>query len=710
MAQYAGTPAEPAPPCPDLPVYAGDDLGARPDAAGTTFRVWAPTASGVTLRLFRYGSDAESAVEEPETSVDNDTMSAGDRPGPFASHELAPGEAGTWAVRCDGVGHGVYYDYVVRFPDGTTNRTADPWARAAGVNGRRSMVVDLARTDPDGWESDRRPHVASHDLVIWETHVGDFSDDMHSGVPFEHRGTYLAFTYDDTSVDGDGEFPTCVAYLKHLGVTAVQLMPFYDYGSIDESLAHDDPRHGFNWGYDPLNYNVPEGSYSTDPFHGEVRIRECKRMIQALHAAGIKVIMDVVYNHMFSADNWFERMIPGYALRRRIDGTLADGSGCGNDVATEHPMMRRYIVDSVAYWAREYHIDGFRFDLMGLIDVDTMNAIRTALDELPGGATILMHGEPWAARETALDPAAGVVLADKRGLPYLSPRIGAFCDTTRDAVRGHIFFHKEPGYLSGAAADYADDIRHAADAWRGTPHETASVAQVIQYVSAHDDLTLWDKLCAAMRRLPAEADYAADGEACADLMAANRLAAGIVFTAAGVPFLLSGEEFARTKHGDSDSYRSPAALNRLDWRRARRLARLVEHYRTLIALRRGNPAYFGGARTIVPRDDEVVVFRVGDDCVAVNPTDDVRTQPTVALETPAPYDEVTRIAPDDWRCLYCAADGFASGPAAACDWAVPSDAERASDDAAALPLPSVEDREMPLPPYSITVWRRRRHA
>ncbi|WP_338024737.1 type I pullulanase [Bifidobacterium miconisargentati] len=678
------TPAETALPCPDYPVYKDDDLGAFPDAKGTTFRVWAPTASGVTLRLFKTGSPNEETVVDNAESVVAAGMetpiSINPAAFPFETYELAPGADGTWIVRCDGIGHGVYYDYIVRFPDGTKHRTADPWARAAGVNGRRSMVVDLSRTDPDGWGQDRRPHIPSRDLVIWETHIGDFSNDPHSGVPFEHRGTYLAFTYDDTSVDGDGEFPTCVAYLKRLGVTAVQLMPFYDYGSIDESLARDDPRHGFNWGYDPLNYNVPEGSYSTDPFDGEVRIRECKRMIQALHAAGIKVIMDVVYNHMFSTDNWFERMIPGYALRRREDGSFADGSACTNDVATEHPMMRKYIVDSVTYWAREYHIDGFRFDLMGLIDVDTMNAVRTALDQLPGGASILMHGEPWAARETAL--VKGTILADKRGMPYLSPRIGMFCDSTRDAVRGHVFYQKVPGYLTGAAADYADDIRHAEDGWRGTLSGTAAVGQLIQYVSAHDDLTLWDKLCATMRPIPTEVDYAAEGERCEDLMQSNRLAAGVVFTAAGVPFLLGGEEFARTKHGVSDSFRSPVALNQLDWCRAQRLSGLVDHYAALIRLRRGNPAYFGGARMIVPREDEVVVFRVGDDCVAINPADEPRSQATVQLEMPGPYDEVSKIAPNDWRCIYCSEPGIA--------------------------IPEAENRQLPLPPRTFTVWRRSR--
>lgn len=646
------------------PIYAGNDLGAFPDGSGATFRVWAPTASGVMLRLFAVGSPGEAP---------------GGADAPTGVHELTPGPDGTWLARCCGVGHGTYYDYVVRFPDGTATRTADPWARAAGANGRRSMVVDLRLTDPDEWPADRRPSVPASELVIWETHIGDFSNDPHSGVPAAHRGTYLAFTDGSTSVDGTGESPTCLAYLKRLGVTAVQIMPFYDYGSVDESVPPGDPGRTYNWGYDPLNYNVPEGSYSTDPFNGSTRIRECKRMVQSLHRAGIKVIMDVVYNHMFDNDNWFERMIPGYALRRRADGTLSDGSACANDVATEHPMMRKYIVDSVVYWATEYHIDGFRFDLMGLIDVDTMNAIRAALDALPGGASILMYGEPWAARKTELE--SGAMAADKRGLPYLDPRIGAFCDATRDAVRGHVFHRREPGYLTGAAADYAPDIRHAADAWRGTPHETASVAQVIQYASAHDDLTLWDKLCAAMRRMPADADYAGEGAGSADLLRANRLAAGIVLASAGTPFMLGGEEFARTKYGVSDSFSSPASLNQLDWRRARRFASLVDHYRTLIQLRLADPAYFGGARMVVPRADEIVVFRVGGDCIAINPTGNVQYQSTADLEKPAPYGEAAGTAPHAWSCVYCS-EGHAPGEAVG--------------------------RRLELPPFSFTIWRRTR--
>lgn len=704
------TPADQAQPCPDYPVYHGDDLGATLysnaalQADGTTFRVWSPAATAVTVRLFVAGSAAEE-------------------PNPQSMHELVAGPDGTWSARCEGVGHGVYYDYLVRFKDGSSCRTADPWARAAGVNGRRSMVVDLARTNPADWAQDTRPRIADNELVIWETHIGDFSNDEHSGVPAAHRGTYLAFTDLNTSVDSKGEFPTCVAYLKRLGITAVQLMPFYDYATVDESLARADSCKAYNWGYDPLNYNVPEGSYSTDPFNGAVRINECKQMIQSLHAAGITVIMDVVYNHMFAPDNWLERMMPGYALRRRADGSLADGSACSNDMASEHPMIRKYIVDSVVYWAREYHIDGFRFDLMGLLDVDTMNAIRQALDALPNGATILMHGEPWAARETAPEP--GTILADKCGMPYLDTRIGMFCDSTRDAVRGHVFYQHVPGYVSGAAQDYADDIRHAVDGWRGSSRETPSVGQLLQYVSAHDDMTLWDKLCAALRPMPSERDYCAEttaqadraaadsaampvagagmqkaatanpgGESdagerrgahdiagCDDIMRANLLAAGIVFSAAGVPFLLSGEEFARTKHGISDSYNSPAALNQLDWRRAQRLSALVRFYAALIRLRKENASYFGGPRMVVPRTDSCVVFRVGDDCIAINPTPDVCHQSTLDMQASGLCDEVRRISPDTWTQTLCSVQGGCG---------------RATD------------RSIVMTPYSFAVWHRER--
>lgn len=649
--QVERTPAEQAAPCPDVPVYTGGDLGAVPYQQGTAFRVWAPTASGITLRLFNSGSPDECA--DAQQTV-----------------EMTADADGTWVANCKGVGHGTYYDYLVRFADGTENRTADPWAKAAGVNGQRSMVVDLSLTDPEGWADDHCPSIPNSELVIWETHVGDFSYDEHSGVPAEHRGTYLGFTHPDTSVDGKGEFPTCVAYLKHLGVTAVQMMPMYDYGSVDESVPLSSADHGYNWGYDPVNYNVPEGSYSTNPADGAVRINECKQMIQALHAAGFKVIMDVVYNHMYTTDNWFERMIPGYACRRLADGTFADGSACSNDIASEHPMMRKYIIDSCVYWASEYHVDGFRFDLMGLIDTDTMNGVRAALDQLPNGEDIFIHGEPWAAGQTALD--GDIVLADKNGMPLLDSRIGAFCDSTRDAVRGHVFYQQIPGYATGAAQSCAAGIRSAINGWRDTDQARQSVLQVTQYVSAHDDLTLWDKLCAATRFEPEHEDYEADPKRCSDLLAANQLASTIVFTAAGVPFVLSGEEFARTKYGNHNTFNASADVNKLDWQRAQRMSALVDHYRTLINLRKADHEYFDGERLVVQRLDAAVVFRVHDDCIALNPLDETLLQDIRGLESDGNDS-------GHWTCVYCS-DGSM--------------------------LAQRDDLQFELPPRSVAIWRK----
>ena len=370
-------------------------------------------------------------------------------------------------------------------------------------------------------------------------------------------------------------------------------------------------------------------------------------MIQALHRAGFKVIMDVVYNHMYSADNWFERMVPGYFCRRTDDGALANGSGCGSDTASEHAMFGRYIVDSVTYWAREYHIDGFRFDLMGLIDVETMNAVRASVDALPNGRGILLYGEPWSATDSAVEP--GTILANKGGVARLGRRIGWFCDATRDSIKGHVLYSDQAGFVNGLGRAFAPSVRKAVDAWHGAVGEPKDPMQLVQYVSAHDDLTLWDKLCATMcPGGPTEADYSAcgarggvAGEAAgpvgggaaddavggetggchgdvADMLAANAMAAGLVMTAAGLPFLLSGEEFARTKLGCSDSFDRPASLNLLDWRRAVRMAPLVDWYRTLIALRRSHPELCRGAHVPLPSADDVVAYRVGDLVMAAN--------------------------------------------------------------------------------------------
>ena len=635
--------------------YHGDDLGAVLRGDATVFSVWAPTAAAVTVRLYRKGSDEEVLREQqekarresltPEAAVadvaaptldlsgTSDLSGVGDPAAiesrafaPFATYELAQDRdfvhTGLWRVRVPENLNGVYYDYALQFDDGTVTVSADPWAKAAGVNGKRSMVVDLAATDPEGWASDRSPQIPANKLVVWETHVVDFSADPRSGVPRDHCGTFLGFTHPDTTLDGAGVTPTCVNYLKNLGVTCVQIEPMYDYGSVDEAAPRTE--RGYNWGYDPVNYNVPEGSYSTDPYDGAVRIRECKQMVQALHKAGFKVIMDVVYNHMYTTDNWFERTVPGYFCRRDAQGAFTNGSGCGCDMASEKPMMRKYIADSVAYWAKEYHIDGFRFDLMGLIDVETMTQVREQLEALGDGKDYILYGEPWFAKDTPANHNEALPLSTNANLDDLDEHVGAFCDASRDTIKGHVHEKLQPGYVNGAADTFAPFMVDASDGWRHSdrlPKHRAS--QMVQYVSSHDDLTLWDKLCITMRGgKPAAADYDAQAGAVDDIIAANRLAAAAVLTSAGLPFFLSGEEFGRTKHGNSNSYNGPFEDNVIFWERAERMSWLVDTYRTLIAQRGEDPAFADGVRFAVPTDDpRVVAFQVGSHLVAFNPTD-----------------------------------------------------------------------------------------
>ena len=596
------------------PDYAGP-LGSQLLDHGTVFTVWSPSAAAVTLRLF----DTSDPKDNPSATV-----------------ALERAQDGAWQHRSAERFAGTYYDYMLTFPasavsnvpsdaiinaaEGTvTICTADPWAKASGVNGERSMVVDLDSTNPDGWLSDRSPDIPASQTVIWETHVGDFSNDPHGGFPEGHRGKFLAFTDAHTTLDNQpGGFPTGIAYLKRLGVTHVQIMPFYDYGSVDEATGSP-----YNWGYDPVAYDVPEGSYSTDPYDGAVRIRECKAMIAALHRAGIRVIMDVVYNHMYENDNEFERMAPGYFCRRDDAGGFANGSGCGNDMASERPMFSRFIVDSLVYWAREYHVDGFRFDLMGLLDTQTLNRARKELDKLPGGESILMYGEPWSADKTNAEPS--FTLADKQGRKLLDARIGWFCDESRDSIKGNVMLERKPGYVNGKPSEFAELVRHALNGWRGTEAQGKQVGQTIQYVSAHDDLTLWDKLCLTMRDDPAHADYDATGDV-QDILAANAIAAGLVLTSAGLPFMLSGEEFTRTKYGCDNSFDRSAELNWLDWGRASRLSSLIEWYRTLIGVRKTHPAFYDGQRIALDCPEDVVAARVGDSlAVCANPTTDTVT-------------------------------------------------------------------------------------
>lgn len=543
----------------DKSAYSGNDLGASYSKKATTFKVWSPNAASVRVNIFEHGSDNEGdagSIMSRAMSLDKTT--------------------GVWSVTINGDLLNKYYTYSVTHGK-TTKETADVYAKACGVNGQRSMVVDLSTTNPDGWENDKHVLVQNQtDASVWEISVADFSSSESSGVSEANRGKYLAFTEEGTTVNGvQGASSTCVDYLKKLGVKYVQIMPFYDFGSVDENKNIMDQ---YNWGYDPVNYNCPEGSYSTNPKKGEVRIKECKQMIQALHNAGIGVIMDVVYNHTYTSDSWFQRTVPNYYYRMNNDGTFSNGSGCSNDTASEHLMFRKYMIDSVTYWASEYHIDGFRFDLMGLHDVTTMNSIRTALDNLyadGSGSQILMYGEAW---DMATNCDEGTVLASQKNLKQLRDRIGAFDDTIRDAIKG------STGGTDGAFVQEGSRRANLKTGIAGQSDTTTGWANVpsqcVTYASCHDNLCLYDKLVGSV--------YGADGKyrkRYEDLVAMNKLSAAIVITSQGIPFSLGGEEFCRSKDGDENSYASSRKENMLDWENVDLYSDVIEYYRGLYKIR-----------------------------------------------------------------------------------------------------------------------------
>jgi len=435
------------------------------------------------------------------------------------------------------------------------------------------MVVDLQSTDPDGWSQDKAPE-KSAEQIIYELHIKDFSWDPAGGFAEKDRGRFSALCCTGTTLQRDWVHPTGLDYIKRLGVTHIQLLPVYDYGSVDERC----PAGQYNWGYDPVNYNVPDGSYSSDPYHGEIRIRELKQAIQSLHQNGFRVIMDVVYNHTYHLDSWLWRTVPWYFYRQNEDGTASNGSGCGNELASERSMCARYILDSVLYWAEEYHMDGFRFDLMGLLDVELMNRIQKALDERYGAGEKLVYGEPWGAAGSALRP--GTVLANKSNLNALHPNIGAFCDNTRDAVKGSLMDQGASGFVNGGGIS-AEYLAKCVSGWSaGYDAVVRAPSQTITYLSCHDDWTLWDKLVYTLN--PQHNFYSHSPR----VFRANRLAAAINLCCMGRPFLLAGEEFGRTKGGIKNSYNSEPYINQLDWSRAWKNHKLVDYYRGLIALRK----------------------------------------------------------------------------------------------------------------------------
>lgn len=540
--------------------YDGNDLGATYSKEQTTFKVWAPTASQVAVRIFSKGSEEE---------VDDQII---------CQKNLKAGDRGVYSTTVKGDLDGYYYTYAVTV-EGVTRETGDVYAKACGVNGKRSMIINLERTNPEGWENDRHVLHSLEDTEIWEVHVGDFSNDDASGVSPEYRGKFMAFTEQDTTLNGDGVHPTCVNYLKSLGITHVHLLPSFDFASIDESCECDN----INWGYDPANYNVPEGSYSTNPYDGAVRINEFKQMVMALHKAGFSVVMDVVYNHTFVTDSNFQKTVPGYYYRQDADGQYSNGSACGNDTASDREMYRKYMVQSVLYWAKEYHVDGFRFDLMGLHDVETMNQIREALNkEFDYGKEMIMYGEPWSAGPSGFRD--GAVPANKDAVNELAEGILIFNDDIRDAVKGSTFELESPGYVNGMPGmenrikqvihgEFSVDYKHQAE----TP------AKFINYVSAHDNSTLWDKLIDTVLK---NHSYTERNE---KIVSMNKLVGTIIQLSKGVPFMQAGEEAARTKLGEDNSYNLSKKLNMLDWNRFYEYEDLTNYYRGLIKIRHMYP-------------------------------------------------------------------------------------------------------------------------
>ena len=532
--------------------YEGDDLGATWSPEKTVFKVWAPTADAVSVNLYANGG---------ETGMDSLIRSV----------SMTADRNGTWVATVEGDLNGTYYTYGVLSGDLVTE-ACDPYARTTGVNGFRAMVIDLDSTDPAGWENDKAPHTSGNitDAVIYELHVRDLSSDPSSGIA--NTGKFLGLIETGTT-NASGQ-ATGLDHIKALGVTQIHLLPSYDYASVDET----DPNAAFNWGYDPVNYNVPEGSYSTDPYHGEVRVKEFKEMVMGLHEAGIGVILDVVYNHVYDAESFcVNRIVPGYFSRISADGVYSNGSICGNDTASERTMVRKYIVDSVKYWADEYHLDGFRFDLLGLIDVQTVNEIIEEVHKTH--PHIIFYAEGWnmGTEVTKKD----VTLATQANAKE-TPGMAYFSDMIRDAVRGSNSNASKTGYAAGAGG-FASNV---SDSFLGDPTWAQDPSQVVNYVSCHDGYSLYDRLYLSTRERTEE-----------ERIRMNNLAAAIVMTSQGTPFFQAGEEMLRSKPlgddtFDHNSYKSSDSINSIKWDTLADpvYQDVVDYYAGLIEFRKAHPA------------------------------------------------------------------------------------------------------------------------
>ncbi len=542
----------------EYPVYEGEDLGLTYTSEQSTFKLWSPPAEEVRLHLYEAGIGGE----------------------PLETLAMERGEQGVWIANFKEDLKGKFYAFQVKINGEWQNEVPDPYVKAVGVNGNRGMVIDLDETDPEGWANDQRPPLASPtDVIIYEIHFRDISVAENSGI--KNKGKFLGLT--ETGTKSPAGESTGLDHIKEMGVTHVHILPSFDFKTIDETKLEEN---NYNWGYDPKNYNVPEGSYSTDPYDGAVRIREFKQMVKALHDSGIRVVLDVVYNHTGDTEaSIFNQLVPGYYYRQREDGSFSDASACGNETASERPMMRKFIIESVKYWVNEYHIDGFRFDLMGIHDKETMNQVSAAVQAID--PSIIVYGEGWTASDSPL-PVDQMAL---KATTYELNNIAAFSDDIRDAIKGHVFTHEDKGFVSGKPGleesikfgvvastehpqiDY-DTINYSTAPWAKHPTQT------VTYVSCHDNHTLWDRLAISA----AEASEA-------DRIKMHKLAATIVLTSQGMIFLHAGSEMLRTKNGVENSFDSPDSINQMDWSRKTKYKGMVEYFKGLIALRKNHPAF-----------------------------------------------------------------------------------------------------------------------
>lgn len=505
--------------------YTGNDLGVVWTKEATSFRVWAPVAEKVILNLYQAGDSERNDLLE-QLPMEKD-------------------KKGTWVVKKPGDLNGVYYTYTV-WNDGIASEATDPYAKAVGVNGVRSMVIDMSATNPKGWETDEDPNGKNNitDAIIYEFHIRDLSVAENSGI--QNKGKFLGLT--ETGTKNPTGQTTGLDYIKELGITHLHLLPVSDYGSVDEKHLE---RPQYNWGYDPVNYNVPEGSYSSNPFHGEVRVKEMKQMIQTLHQNGISVVLDVVYNHVLDAEQFcFNKIVPGYFCRKNKKGEYSNGSGCGNDVASERTMVKKYIVDSVCHWADEYHIDGFRFDLVGLIDTETINELVEKVHKKH--PNVIFYGEGWTMPTGVTKK--GYLMATQLNSQE-TPEFTYFSDTLRDGLKGSVFYAGAKGYVTGA-----ENVTHVIeDCLLGRPGWCLNPSQTINYASCHDNHTLIDKIALSIPE--------ADRE---EWIRSNNLAAAIYMFSQGIPFIHAGEEILRSKVNEKgyyveNSYNSPDSVNNIDW-------------------------------------------------------------------------------------------------------------------------------------------------